>query len=714
MLLGLMFFKQTGAYALVFRRPMWRIHGEMSSLPSTPLRRWMITSTWWTARNGNSLWLTYAMPLHPWEITGWRRLDSRLRMRQDSLPSSRWRKYLPNRQIWMSHCRRRLSLRWAAISKPAMMWSGTRLWTLATPFVHECFVNLKGRRSQSLTWRRSSPLWLLHTQKPKSLWPWVMGWNWNLTGMWSTTCLGWSNTTWQWECWCTHGPGQDLTRPRTTMVLTGLWPPSANVWATQMRPFVSVPSMGHLRFHGCTATTLWREARFHHWCVVATRRDLHWWRRCAKVTSSGGRLWHPLDLHLRNVNDLSLHLKWWPLLPNERGWWRVMPSRPYQWSRGVRRSVSRLTTAVVAPATATRSTVATLSFRVESRAYPRSILAWSTHVSDSQPPRAVMPMGGVPTGARQVVLDSAASGSTVEAALTAARPVCWRGRGDLQQATWAQPPKGTFLLVELWAGVSGLALAMLATGMNFYGAAAELDATARACAAESMPNLYHYTRVEDVAASHLRGLLARRRPRAVILGGGSPCQGNSALNKNRRGLLDARSLQPSELRRLIHEFRQLPEMDGVDLILFLENVASMPKEVLQTYSQWLQASPVMIDAATMGWVARKRLYWMASLMRCISADTVLPSGWECVSTSTGYPEFRFTALMWLRLKARALCTPSLGSFDTLLIECPKQHLLQQRGLKLIREDSHQQHMKNDPYYGGEIVGGCHLLQSVQR
>ena len=245
------------------------------------------------------------------------------------------------------------------------------------------------------------------------------------------------------------------------------------------------------------------------------------------------------------------------------------------------------------------------------------------------------------SAARQVVWDSTVSASTVEAALTAARPVCWRGRGDLQQATWAQPPKGTFLLVELWAGVSGLALAMLATGINFYGAAAELDATARACAAESMPNLYHYTRVEDVAASHFRGLLARRKPRAVILGGGSPCQGNSALNKNRQGLLDARSLQPSELRRLIYEFRQLPEMDGVDLILFLENVASMPKEVLRTYSQWLQASPVMIDAATMGWVARKRLYWMASLMRCISADTVLPSGWECVSTSTGYPEFRF-------------------------------------------------------------------------
>ncbi len=240
-----------------------------------------------------------------------------------------------------------------------------------------------------------------------------------------------------------------------------------------------------------------------------------------------------------------------------------------------------------------------------------------------------------------MVMKSGSADTSVESALTASRPVCWRGRGDLLQATWANPPKGTFLLVELWSGVSGLAVAMLSVGMHFYGAAAELDSTARACATEAMPNIYHYTRVEDVAASHFRGLLARRKPRAVILGGGSPCQGNSALNRNRQGLGDERSLQPSELRRLISEFQQLPEMDGVDLILFLENVASMPKEVLQTYSQWLQSSPVLIDAALMGWVARKRLYWMASLRRCLSADTVLPSGWECLQTSPLYPEFRF-------------------------------------------------------------------------
>ena len=73
----------------------------------------------------------------------------------------------------------------------------------------------------------------------------------------------------------------------------------------------------------------------------------------------------------------------------------------------------------------------------------------------------------------------------ISSRLTAAKPVSWRGRGDLIQMTWAQPPKGTFLVIELWAGVSGLAVAMLALGMTFYGAAAEMDPVASECAAKA-------------------------------------------------------------------------------------------------------------------------------------------------------------------------------------------------------------------------------------
>ena len=233
-------------------------------------------------------------------------------------------------------------------------------------------------------------------------------------------------------------------------------------------------------------------------------------------------------------------------------------------------------------------------------------------MKDSQPPRVV-----------QMQSDMAEK-------LTAAKPVSWRGRGDLPQAVWCTPPKGTILVIELWSGISGLSLALLSVGATFYAAAAETNPDARACAQASMPHIAHYPSVEALVAEDFRGLLTRRKPRAVILGGGSPCQGNSSLNKDRKGLQDVRSQQPWHLFRLRNEFRALPEMVGIALIIFLENVASMPKQVCRQYSEWLKCSPVMVEAGCFGWVHRRRLYWLASDAGHLSTETTLPAEWTWV------------------------------------------------------------------------------------
>ena len=200
-------------------------------------------------------------------------------------------------------------------------------------------------------------------------------------------------------------------------------------------------------------------------------------------------------------------------------------------------------------------------------------------------------MAGIP---RKVMLQD-----DMASRLAAARPVTWRGKGDLLQLPWAVPPKGCFLLVELWPGMSGLAIAMLAVGMHFYGAAAECDPVARRCAQAAMPHLVHYEKVEAVRASDFVPLLRRRRPRAILIGGGSPCQGNSLLNLNRLGLDDARSCQPQELVRLRDEFESLPEAHGIPVLSLLENVGSMPDDVRKAYTQWLRSEPAMIEAGTM-------------------------------------------------------------------------------------------------------------------
>ena len=100
-------------------------------------------------------------------------------------------------------------------------------------------------------------------------------------------------------------------------------------------------------------------------------------------------------------------------------------------------------------------------------------------------------------------------------------------------------------------------------GMHFYGLSAEMDSQARAVASSNMPALVHCDRVETLRAADLVPFLRRRRVRGILLGGGSPCQGNSILNKRRLGLDDERSCQPLLLVELRAEIEALPEAEGL-------------------------------------------------------------------------------------------------------------------------------------------------------
>ena len=104
-----------------------------------------------------------------------------------------------------------------------------------------------------------------------------------------------------------------------------------------------------------------------------------------------------------------------------------------------------------------------------------------------------------------------------------------------------------------------------------------------------------------------RPFLQRRQVRGIILGGGSPCQGNSILNTGRKGLADTRSQQPQELVRIRQELQDLPECATLEIVTFLENVASMPREVMDQYTAWMGFPPILIDAGACGWVQRRRL-----------------------------------------------------------------------------------------------------------
>lgn len=157
--------------------------------------------------------------------------------------------------------------------------------------------------------------------------------------------------------------------------------------------------------------------------------------------------------------------------------------------------------------------------------------------------------------------------------LYAARPLTWRGRGDLVQIPAMGAVKGTWLILDLWSGIGGLLVAALSIGMHCYAVTAESDPSAAACVAECFPNAVAVSQVAEVHGKALVPFLKRRNIRGILAGGGSPCQGNSALNSGRKGLQDERSCEPIELFRLRAELEALPEAADLELVFLLENVA---------------------------------------------------------------------------------------------------------------------------------------------
>ena len=91
--------------------------------------------------------------------------------------------------------------------------------------------------------------------------------------------------------------------------------------------------------------------------------------------------------------------------------------------------------------------------------------------------------------------------------------------------------------------------------------------------------------VSNMMVETLLSVLRKRRVRGVIVGRGSPYQPNSSLNTRRKGVQNARvPHQPRLLETLLHDLRAHPELQELDIVGFLENVASSPPEVLSQYS----------------------------------------------------------------------------------------------------------------------------------
>eukprot|EP00435_Cladocopium_sp_Y103_P010988 s1261_g2.t2 len=178
-------------------------------------------------------------------------------------------------------------------------------------------------------------------------------------------------------------------------------------------------------------------------------------------------------------------------------------------------------------------------------------------------------------------------------------------------------------------------------GTRFHALAAENDPFPAQVVDQIMPNVVAVDAVENVTGAMFRPFLQRRQVRGIVVGGGSPCQGNSALNSGRKGLADVRSQQPRQLVRIRAELQALPECQHLEIVTFLENVASMPADVPAQYTAWVGFPPIVIDAGACGWVQRRRLLWLGTGHRGVSPECPPPDGWVWIQSETGPPELRW-------------------------------------------------------------------------
>ena len=89
---------------------------------------------------------------------------------------------------------------------------------------------------------------------------------------------------------------------------------------------------------------------------------------------------------------------------------------------------------------------------------------------------------------------------------------------------------------------------------------------------------------------------------------------------------------PKNLFVYVMNLRAYPK-PMVSLCWVSSNVGSMPDDVRKAYTEWLRSEPAMIEAGTMGWVHRRRLYWVSGPLGGLNPLLTLPAAWSWGSSS---------------------------------------------------------------------------------
>lgn len=162
----------------------------------------------------------------------------------------------------------------------------------------------------------------------------------------------------------------------------------------------------------------------------------------------------------------------------------------------------------------------------------------------------------------------------------------------------------------------------MAINVKCFFVCIESDLQASACIRANISSPLHFKDVRSFTFDMIEKAIAPFAFQAVLVAGGSPCQGNSPLNPAGQGLADPRTQLYSHILRVggeaeawVHKHRH-----GVPVLTLMENVLH-PRSFIQEVSSAFGSLPYVTEAFDFGWVRRQRAWWM-KCSTSVSSDAV--------------------------------------------------------------------------------------------
>ena len=216
------------------------------------------------------------------------------------------------------------------------------------------------------------------------------------------------------------------------------------------------------------------------------------------------------------------------------------------------------------------------------------------------------------------------------------------------------------LVIGLFDGIGALRVAVDLQNLPVCGyISVERNKAAQRLVEAHYPGVWHYDDVELITADLVKEWsLKFSQCSMVLLGAGPPCQGVSGLNSDRKGALkDARSCLFVHVSRIRDLLRVAFPWAPVHALM--ESVGSMDAQDRDIMSHDFGCPPVLIDAGTMTWCHRPRLYWTTweqvggagaeidrsgevsswTLSAVVDLDGLLEAGWRKNSPDRAFPTF---------------------------------------------------------------------------